>query len=238
MLAHDGELRSDWAADSSFPNLGSDGPDVLGGTGGADLLDGKGGADVLYGYGGNDTYFVDNMADLVIEAGGAGADTIITNVSYQLAAGQEIELLRTYGSAGTDPVALTGNEFANTIVGNDGANRLDGKGGADMLFGYGGSDTFAFTTALGGGNVDTIGDFQTGLDKIALDQSVFTGLALGTLAAGAFHNGSTAQDADDRILYNSATGALYFDADGIGGVGAVQFATLSAVPLAGDFLVI
>jgi serralysin len=69
---------------------------------------------------------------------------------------------------------------------------------------------------------------------------VFTGLAAGALAPGAFRTGAAAADADDRILYNSASGALLFDVDGVGGAAAVQFATLSTglVMTASDFTVI
>ena len=48
----------------------------------------------------------------------------------------------------------------------------------------------------------------------------------GTLAAGAFHTGSAAADADDRIIYNKATGALSYDPDGTGSAHPTQFATL------------
>ena len=50
----------------------------------------------------------------------------------------------------------------------------------------------------------------------------------------------TIADTDDRIVYNPATGALYFDSDGIGSVDGVLFATLSGAPViaVGDFLVI
>ena len=34
------------------------------------------------------------------------------------------------------------------------ANVLDGKGGSDVMLGLGGADSFAFTTAVGAGNVD------------------------------------------------------------------------------------
>ena len=69
---------------------------------------------------------------------------------------------------------------------------------------------------------------------------MFTGLGLGALNANAFVTGSAAGDADDRIVYNSATGALFFDADGNGAGAAIQFATLQGAPAlsASDFAVI
>jgi Ca2+-binding RTX toxin-like protein len=64
-------------------------------------------------------------------------------------------------------------------------------------------------------------------DTISLENAVFTGLAVGTLTGGAFYIGAAAHDSTDRIIYNSATGALLFDADGNGAGAAIQFATLS-----------
>ena len=90
---------------------------------------------------------------------------------------------------------------ATRIFGNAGANVLDGKGGNDALVGCGGADFFAFTTALGAGNVDTIVDFVAGTDKIGLDDAIFTGIG-GTLNANAFVIGAAAADIDDRIVYN------------------------------------
>jgi serralysin len=92
---------------------------------------------------------------------------------------------------------------------------------------------------LGSGNVDFIADLVSGLDRIGLDDAVFNGLAAGALNPNAFRLGASAQDADDRILYDPATGALYFDADGSGAGAAVQFAVLQGAPpiLATDFIV-
>jgi len=52
----------------------------------------------------------------------------------------------------------------------------------------------------------------------------------GTLAAGAFRAGAgvSAADGNDYILYDSVSGALYYDADGNGARAAVQFASLSS----------
>jgi Ca2+-binding RTX toxin-like protein len=75
---------------------------------------------------------------------------------------------------------------------------------------------------------------------VLLDDAIFTAVAPGALAAGAFRLG-TAQDADDRILYDSATGELRYDGDGSGGAfGAIHFATLQGAPMigVGDFTVI
>jgi serralysin len=54
-------------------------------------------------------------------------------------------------------------------------------------------------TALGGGNVDLLGDFNSAADTIDLENAVFTGLAAGALP-GAFVIAATAPDADDRTV--------------------------------------
>ena len=50
----------------------------------------------------------------------------------------------------------------------------------------------------------------------------------GVMSSGAFWIGSQAHDANDRIIYDSSTGALSYDPDGTGSKAAVQFATLGA----------
>jgi Ca2+-binding RTX toxin-like protein len=144
-------------------------------------------------------------------------------------------VLSAISTSATTAINLTGNEFGNALYGNNGANTLNGGAGGDYLQGYGGADMFQFTTALGNGNVDQIADFVSGTDKIALDDAIF-----GALGAGAFAFGAQAQDADDRIVYNSATGQLFFDADGNGAGAAVLFATLQpgTALTASDFMVI
>ena len=211
---------------------------VLVGNAGNNYLDGGGGADLLAGLGGNDTYIVD-ADDRVSEGAGGGFDNVAAKTSYVLEVLQEIEVLSTTNNGGIAGINLTGNEYGQVLVGNAGANVLDGGLGNDLLQGLGGADTFQFTTALGAGNVDTILDFSAG-DKITLDHAAFTGLLPGLLPDGAFVIGTAALDADDRIIYDSATGALYFDVDGFGGAAAVQFATLTGLPIltAGDFTVI
>jgi Ca2+-binding RTX toxin-like protein len=213
---------------------------MLLGNDGVNLLHGGGGVDVLVGYGGNDIYYTDVAATQVVETAGGGNDQLYTSVSYVLGAGAEVELLSVNDASATAAINLTGSSVGQLVLGNAGANVLDGKGGTDTLVGYGGADTFAFTSALGAGNVDVIADFVSGTDKIALDDAVFTALGLGALSANAFVIGSAALDADDRIIYNSSNGGLFYDADGNGAGAAVQFATLSGAPalIASDFTVI
>jgi serralysin len=206
---------------------------------GALIIDGGAGADTMSGGRGNDTYYVDNIGDVVDESFlGGGSDQIWTKVDYTLL--RDIERLRVDGATTTNAVNLTGNEFANELWGNDGANVLDGKLGRDILVGYGGADTFAFTTVVDGHNADLFVTFEVGIDKIALDDAVFAGLTAGALAASAFTVGRFASDADDRILYESATGNLFFDRDGTGPLAAQFFATLGdGLNLAAsDFVVI
>uniref|UniRef100_UPI00193E7DC2 hypothetical protein n=1 Tax=Acidovorax sp. ST3 TaxID=2219062 RepID=UPI00193E7DC2 len=91
-------------------------------------------------------------------------------------------------------------------------------------------DTFVFDTALNpGSNVDRIADFSVVDDTIWLDNAVFSALgAPGALDAAAFHVGTAAHDADDRIIYDTDSGVLSYDTDGSGQGAAVQFAQLSA----------
>ena len=210
------------------------------GTAGANRLDGGGGGDTLVGLGGDDVYIVRDAADRVAENAVGGFDRVLAGASFTLEAGSEVEMFTTIDNLATTAIDLTGNAIDQYLYGNAGANRLDGKGGADVLTGFAGADSFAFTTALGSGNIDRIADYSVADDTILLDDAVFTGLGLGTLSASAFVTGSLAQDADDRILYDAATGALYFDADGSGATAAVQFAIVGAgLSLsASDFVVI
>jgi Ca2+-binding RTX toxin-like protein len=211
------------------------------GNAGNNVFNGAGGADIYYGLGGNDAYFVGSASEVVFEAAGQGTDTVFAMASYTLLAGQEIEVLDVFDRAGTTALNLTGNGIAQAVIGNAGANILNGAAGSDTLFGLGGADTFAFTTTLGAGNVDTLADFSVADDTIALDDAVFATIgALGALNANAFVTGTQAADATDRIIYNATTGQLLYDADGIGGVAAVQFATLNTglAITAADFAVI
>ncbi|WP_376703594.1 calcium-binding protein [Mesorhizobium sp. ISC25] len=210
------------------------------GNAGANVINGLGGADMMSGYGGNDTYYVDNAGDKVIEAVGGGSDRVITSVSHALSTGSQIELLAARYPSDTTAMNLSGNEFSQTILGNAGANVINGGRGADILTGNGGNDAFVFNSALGAGNIDRITDFNKLQDKIQLDDAVFAGLKLGGLSSDAFFAGTAAHDSSDHIIYNSSTGALSFDSDGIGGAAQIQFATLSpGLSLAaGSFLVI
>ncbi len=88
-------------------------------------------------------------------------------------------------------------------------------------------------------NVDTIKKFASGKDKFLLDDDIFTNIAPGKLSGSAFHKGTSAADADDRIIYDKKSGALYYDQDGLGGVAQVQFAKLDGGPKlkASDFTI-
>ena len=208
------------------------------------LADGAGaGADTLTGLGGNDIYIVRNTGSLIVEGAGFGTDDrVAAGVSFVLAADDNIEVMTTTSAAGVAAINLTGNALAQAITGNAGANVLNGLGGLDTLTGGGGADAFVFSTALGAGNVDTITDFNVAADTIRLENAIFTGLAAGALTAAAFRSNLTGQAADgsDRIIYETDTGNLFFDADGTGAGGRIRFAVVDiglAITQA-DFLVI
>ena len=211
------------------------------GNAGANTIDGGlGGVDQLWGRQGDDSYFVDSD-DTVVEYAGHGYDIVYARADHTLSAGFEIEVLGTVDNNASTAINLKGNELANYVTGNAGANTIDGGAGSDYLQGRGGADSFAFTTTLGATNVDEIADFVSGTDKIALDDAIFAGIGTpGSFDANAFFAGAAAHDADDRIIYNQATGQLFYDADGNGAGAAVLFGLVAGLPslAASDFTVI
>ena len=230
-----------FAATTALNLTGNGVANTLLGNDGANQLDGKAGADTMVGRAGNDKYLIDNAGDWAIEAAGGGSDVVYSAVSFTLTDAQEIEGLSAITWEATNPINLTGNSLRNNLIGNAGVNILDGKAGNDTLQGREGADTYAFTSALGAANIDLILGFSAADDTIRLENSgVFTGLANGALPAAAFVIGTAAKDADDRIIYDPATGRLFFDADGSGAGAQIQFATLQGAPAitANDFTVI
>jgi Ca2+-binding RTX toxin-like protein len=217
--------------------------DVLTASFGNDTLDGGTGADAMSGGAGNDLYVVDDAGDVVTEGAGGGTDTVNARVSHTLAI--NVENLNLTGAGVQDG---TGNASANAIVGNSFANALSGLAGNDTLSAAAGNDTlsggvgndsltggagndmFVFDATLNAAtNLDLIADFTSGADKMGLGSAIFTGLSAGDLATSAFFvAGTAAADANDRIIYNQVTGALFYDADGTGATAAIQFATLGA----------
>jgi hypothetical protein len=136
---------------------------------------------------------------------------------------------------------IAGTSKADKLVGTTGADVLIGLGGKDTLTGGKGKDAFVFNTKLSkSSNVDTIKDFSVKDDTVRLDHDIYSTLNTGKLSAGAFYKGSKAHDQDDRIIYDSAKGALYYDADGNGAAAQTQFAIVSKklALTAADFLVI
>jgi len=90
----------------------------------------------------------------------------------------------------------------------------------------------AQTLALAGVDNDTTQDrfvFEHGTDRIALSSAVFT--ALGShLEDGVLGFGTEATSATEHLIYDHETGALFYDADGVGGELAHQIATLTNRP--------
>lgn len=139
---------------------------------------------------------------------------------------------------------LTGNSAANTLTGNEGNDTLNGGLGNDTLTGGLGNDLFSFSSMLSTANIDTISDFVRGTDHIALDATIFTKLLNDTNLSDNLTvrlSGSRAADANDYLIFNTFTKALYYDADGSGlNYAPIQFATLTnaATVSASDFVVI
>ena len=180
-------------------------------------------------------------------------DSVNSSVNYTL--GSNIENLSLTGTAALNG---TGNAFANTLIGNtannlligdtgndtlsgsSGNDILDGGVGNDVLTGGAGLDLFRFASAPTA-NGDALTDFSVADDTLQLENAVFKKFTTpGVLKAANFVKATAAHDLNDYLVYNPATGALSYDADGSGAGVAVQIALLG-VNLAltnADFVII
>jgi Ca2+-binding RTX toxin-like protein len=185
---------------------------------------------------GNDFSYVDLLSgadtvtgDLVL-TGNAGIDTFV-------------------GGAGSD--TLNGGAGNDALTGDAGDDKLNGGIGNDVLTGGNNADQFIFNSALNAAtNVDTIMDFNaadgaaSNQDSIVLEDAIFAGFGP-TLDAGEFaaNAGGNATGASAQILYDTATGNLYYDSDGTGGANKILFATISLAGVSdtvdhSDFLIV
>lgn len=189
------------------------------GLAGNDTITANNGNNKLQGDDGNDSLTTGNGADTLM--GGAGNDTLS-------------------GGGGSD--SLDGGTGVDYLYGGAGNDWIDSGESGDTVYGEAGQDIFHFSSLVGS---DTIGDFSVADDTIYLKNTVFTAFAAtGTIQSGTLRSGAgltTAQDADDYLIYNSTNGALYYDADGSGtGFAAVKIAQLTSAPVitSADFMIV
>lgn len=245
--------------------LGGAGADVLDGAGGADMLAGGTGDDTYYADNvgdqivenageGTDTVFA--AADFTLSpniekltqigngnfaaTGNDLANTMNGNAGNNvLRGGLGGDLL--VGNDGND--SLFGEAASDSLQGGNGNDTLVGGAGPDQLTGGLGQDTFLFDTLTISSDFDTIKDFSLSDDVLAIASSAFVafaGLAGSALPANAFKSGTQATTVDQHLIYNPATGNLYYDPDGNGGGAMTQIAFFNTKPLlsAGNFAII
>ncbi|MGL6209859.1 MAG: hypothetical protein ACRC14_08540, partial [Paracoccaceae bacterium] len=257
-----------WTGDDTRPASTWDNGKYDAGEVGADVMAGTGLVDRLYGLAGNDKLTGLQGADRLwgglgqdILHGGLGADELTGGAGRDLAdyagsaAGVQVSLAAGIGRGGDaegDRLAsiesLRGSAFADRLVGDDGANFLLGGAGADFLTGGlgadlmaggAGADRFVYREAAEGG--DTIMDFnRNGDDVIRLKASAFGDHAVGALAESEFQAGvgNVALSGSVRVMFDTSTGQVWFDADGAGGQAAVLLVQMQAQAVVGveDFL--
>ncbi|RCJ32620.1 hypothetical protein A6769_27515 [Nostoc punctiforme NIES-2108] len=190
---------------------GNSGNDTLsGGNGGKDTIDGGKGDDLLRVDYTNATGAITTTFNATNNIGLITAGT--SQVNYK-----NIERLNILGTA-----------FDDNIVGSSGNDTLFGGGGSDTLYGGDGTDTFVFFSYNQG--VDSLYDFNATNEVIQVSTDYYGfggGLSKGSLLASEFTIGTSATTSEQRFIYNSATGKLFFDQDGSGsGFTQVKFAQL------------
>jgi Ca2+-binding RTX toxin-like protein len=117
------------------------------------------------------------------------------------------------GKKGAD--ILIGGKGKDSVDGGKGDDTIYGGKGHDVLDGGKGEDHFVFDAALKSKHSDVILDFEHGTDKIALESDIYLALG-GSISSKEFRANTTgdAQDKNDKLIYDTDDGKLYYDADG------------------------
>jgi Ca2+-binding RTX toxin-like protein len=214
-----------------FQNIiGSAKADFLIGDAAINKIDGGGGNDRISGGAGADTLDGGDGFDLLDYSGTSGSVTIALGAP-------NIQTTGVGSDAAGDKVknfeGVIGSNFNDQLTGNAFDNLLLGGVGADKLTGGGGADTFQFLTAAQGN--DTIVDFVSGTDLIAIAKNGFQGglpgLADGPLDPSYFVTGAGATSPDNAHGYfefDTTTHQLFWDMDGAGGNAHELIATFGA----------
>ena len=238
--------------------IGGAGNDILGSSDWAHAIFNPSdpGADTLDGGLGDDSFFAD-LSDTLIDEG--GIDTVmVEGISWTLAAGFEnLTFYNHDNDNGFHGLSGTGNDLDNTIdalqgadgivarglggndslIGTNYSDTLDGGTGNDTLIGQGGDpDTFVFSATPGAANADLVTGFASGIDKVELDGNFHPNIGpSGNFAADderffAGTGATSGHDATDRVVYDTTSGNLWYDADGSGSSAAQLVATLQGAP--------
>jgi serralysin len=165
--------------------------------------------------------------------GGAGKDRIAGNQADNGLS----------GNGGND--TLLGFDGEDTLLGGVGRDLLEGGAGSDLLQGGGGSDTLdggAGADTLEGGRgrdlfvlragegIDTLPDFEPGVDRIGLDRTSF-GIGVGAVLADhvIVRAGATPPPPPDaaRGYVLASGGAIAWDPDGTGPTAAATLVTFT-----------
>lgn len=177
------ELTGTAGSDELF---GDSGNDTLRGGAGNDALNGGFGNDTMAGGTGDDLYQVDNLSDVVVEAAGAGTDTVFWLGSFgDYTLGANVE--NGVANNGVAGFSLIGNALDNQLTDN-GFNPLYGMGGNDTLTGG------LSNNELHGGDGNDILTDDTGND--ILDG----GAGADTMSGGAGNDTYAVDDPGDLII--------------------------------------
>ena len=175
----------------------------------------KGQRDKLSGTEVNDTFMVNDKADRVIAGQKGDSDSVMTEEFNLDLRARQWDGIENAMLAGARRLNLTGDAGANILSGNGVDNVIRGGSGKDTLFGGGGDDVFVVTKEKKK-TFDTIVDFESGEDKIALNGTEFRTL---------FDKNKLLKDGviGERLKLDNG-GILWFDPDGVGRKAAVEIA--------------